>query len=260
MNAPEPASGRAGPLGQDAGGPAPVSAILLAAGASTRFGAQKLLVPVAGVPLVCWAARHARAAGIAELVVVLGRQAVAVQAALAGDASSWHPGPAEEGPGSPGDGPPPLRFVRNRRYAAGMAGSIRAGVRAVAAHAAAALVLLGDQPAVAPPVIDRLIDYWRTGGGAIVAPSYRGFRGNPVLFDRALFPELLRLRGDEGARGIIAAQPHRLVLVPFDREPPPDVDTPADGARLAAGESIRGRPAGGFPDHAGPSRHPRLTG
>ena len=234
------APARSESLGTVPGGRAPVSAILLAAGASTRFGAQKLLVPVAGVPLVCWAARHARTAAIAELVVVLGREAAAVRSALAGDAPGWHPAPAEEAM-SPGEClAPPLRFVRNRRYAGGMAGSIRAGVRALTADAGAALVLLGDQPGVIPAVIDRLIDCWRTGGAAIVAPSYRGFRGNPVLFDRSLFPELLGLRGDEGARGLIAKQPDRLVSVPFDLDPPADVDVPADRARLAAGEAVRG--------------------
>ncbi|HET9983098.1 MAG TPA: nucleotidyltransferase family protein [Longimicrobiales bacterium] len=188
-----------------------VSAVLLAAGASRRFGSQKLLAPLDGVPLVRIAAEHLLAAPLLELVVVVGREAAAVCAALAGL---------------------PVRFAPNRRWSAGLSGSLRVGMRAVAAGADAALVALGDQPAVTPEVVGRLVAAYRAGSAPIVAPDYAGVRGNPVVFDRSVFPELLRLRGDVGARRIVAADPARVERVRFEFPPPPDVDTPAEYARL----------------------------
>jgi molybdenum cofactor cytidylyltransferase len=143
--------------------------------------------------------------------------------------------------------PGALRFAVNRRWAAGMAGSVRAGVRAVSPGAAAVVIALGDQPGIAPGVVDRLIAAYREAAGEassdaeevaklIVAPSYRveggRERGNPVLFDRSLFPELLRLRGDEGARRVIARDAGRVLLVDFPFPPPPDIDTAEDYRRL----------------------------
>ena len=195
-----------------AGAPEPAG-ILLAAGGSSRFGAQKLLQPLGGVPLVRIAAERVLAGGVASLAVVLGREATSVRAALEGL---------------------PLRLVLNHRYAAGLAGSIRAGIRALPPDAGGALVALGDQPGVRADVVGALLLAFRRGAGPIVAPEYAGVRGHPVLFARDVFPDLLRLRGDEGARSLLAAHPERVHLVPFDFPSPPDVDTPADYEQLAA--------------------------
>ena len=188
------------------------TAVLLAAGASTRFGAHKLLQPLGGKPLVRLAAEHLLAGGVASLVVVLGRQPTSVRHALDGL---------------------PARFVLNRRYRAGLAGSLRTAVRALPADAGGALVALGDQPDLRKDVVAALLAAFRAGAGPIVAPDYAGVRGHPVIFARSIFPELLRLQGDEGARRILAADPTRVHLVPFEFAPPQDVDTPADYARLA---------------------------
>lgn len=182
--------------------------VVLAAGASRRFGAQKLLVPIAGVPLVRRTCESLLATPLAGLVVVLGRDAAAVSAVLEGL---------------------DLETVTNPRYGDGMSTSLRAGLLAIPDTARAVLVALGDQPGVGPAIVEPLIERYQASGGPIVAPLYRrGVRGNPVLFDRSLFPELQRVSGDEGARSVIASDPSRVTLVPLDVDEPPDVDRPGD--------------------------------
>jgi molybdenum cofactor cytidylyltransferase len=92
----------------------------------------------------------------------------------------------------------------------------------------AALVVLGDQPTLSGPVVRRVMEAWRTGAGPIVAPRYRGVRGNPVLFDAALFGALGALQGEHGARDLVSADPSRVTMVEVSEPPPLDVDTPAD--------------------------------
>ncbi len=95
--------------------------------------------------------------------------------------------------------------------------------------------MLGDQPFVTPAILGRIVAEWRSSGAAIVAPVYAGQRGNPVLFARAVFPELLAIVGDQGARGVLAADPSRIRPVHFDDDRPlADIDTPEDYARLQA--------------------------
>ena len=96
----------------------------------------------------------------------------------------------------------------------------------------AAFIVLGDQPRTPPSVVPALLAAHRAGGRAIVSPSYRGTRGTPVLFTSEIFPELLALRGDEGARAVVARRPERVDTVAVDAPMPPDVDTPEDFARL----------------------------
>ena len=190
------------------GHPAVIAAIVLAAGASTRMGRQKLTLPMAdGRPLVRVAVEQVLAAGVDDTVVVLGGDAEAVALALA---------------------PLPVRTVVNPRYAEGQSTSLRAGLDALRPGTDAALVALGDQPLPDPDVIRRLVGAFRTSGRPIAAPVYRDGRGNPVLFAAALFGELRAVTGDRGGREVIARDPGRVVEVSVDTPMPADIDTPED--------------------------------
>lgn len=184
-----------------------VTALVLAAGASRRFGSQKLVAPVHGVPLVRASVERVLAARPGKTVVVVGHDAAAVRAALDGL---------------------PVTIVENPEPGAGLSSSLRCGVAAVPADAAGAIVALGDQPIRRDEVIPALVDRFGYGTAAIVAPRYCGTQGVPVLFARRVFPELERLTGDRGARSVVERDPSRVAYVDFDFPMPHDVDTPAD--------------------------------
>lgn len=184
-----------------------IAGIVLAAGASRRMGEQKLLLPIAGRPLVRHAVERLLAAGLSDIVVVLGREADAVARALADL---------------------PVRTAVNPRYAEGQSTSVRAGLDALAPGTEAVVIALGDQPGVEPAVVRRLVAAFRSSGRPIAAPAYRDGRGNPVLFGAALFDELRAVTGDEGGRGVIRRDPLRVVEVAVDGDSPRDIDTPGD--------------------------------
>ena len=192
-----------------------ISGVVLAAGRSSRLGRPKQLLPLAGMPLLAHVLRNAMASSLDEVVLVLGHDATLIAAAV----GQWG-----------------QRIVVNPDHAAGQSTSLRAGLRAIDPAAEAVVVLLGDQPEVGPAVVDALIEAYHATGGPIVVPAYGGRRGNPVLFARALFPALARVRGDEGARSVVRAHDAAAVSVAVSEGPPPrDVDTEADYAALLAG-------------------------
>jgi molybdenum cofactor cytidylyltransferase len=160
-----------------------VAAVVLAAGASSRMGQAKQLLPVHGQPMVRRVTEAVCAAGLEQVVVVVGAHAKAVRDVLAGL---------------------PVEVVVNAAWAEGMSTSLREGVRVLRPEIGAALLVLADQPALAPELIQALVDRYRATDALIVAPFYEGQRGNPVLFDRALFPELQAVQGDRGGRRVIA--------------------------------------------------------
>ncbi len=179
------------------GGPAPrIAAVVLAAGQSTRAGAtNKLLAPIDGVPMVARAVARIRESGASPIIVVTGHQSARVCAALA-DAG--------------------VSFAHNPDFAQGMAGSIGAGIEALPGDVAGALICLGDMPAIEAAEIDRLIEAFDAhGGAAICVPKAGRRRGNPVLFARRFFPELLALEGDNGAKTVIAAHADLLAEIPM---------------------------------------------
>lgn len=184
-----------------------IAAVVLAAGASSRYGEHKLLLPVQGKPLIRRTVEQALASRADEVVVVLGREAETVRRAL------------DE---------LPVRCVLNPHYREGMSTSVRAGIEALGPAVEAALIALGDQPTAGPEIADRLIESYRSTGKPIVVPSYRGERANPVLFAAWLFPEILEVQGDQGAREVIAQDPERVAVVSFAFSAPRDVDTAED--------------------------------
>jgi molybdenum cofactor cytidylyltransferase len=160
-----------------------VAGIVMAAGRSSRMGANKLLMDDGGKPIVTRVVEHALAADLAEAIVVTGHEEPEVRAALAGL---------------------PVRFVPCPDYADGMSASLRCGLKALPADIDAALILLGDMPRVGTALLRRMIAAFNpTEGRAIIVPAFQGKRGNPVLWDRRFFGEMTALAGDVGARHLI---------------------------------------------------------
>jgi molybdenum cofactor cytidylyltransferase len=187
-----------------------ITALLLAAGASRRFGAPKLLQHLDGKPVVRWSVERLAGLPLAEIVVVVPPEHEAVQRALAGLA---------------------VRFVVNPEPEGGIGTSIACGVAALREGTEAVLVCLGDEPFASRHAAQRVVDRFRSsdaGDAAIVQPMFQKIPGHPVLFSRVVFPELLALTGDHGARGVTLRDPTRVAVVSIDSPGPTDVDTPAD--------------------------------
>lgn len=187
-----------------------IAGIVLAAGLSRRMGRPKLLLPLEGEPVIRRSV-EALVPHVADLIVVIGPDGQPIADVLAGLA---------------------VRVVINPSPGEGQASSIVAGVAALGPEATAALVALGDQPRLPARVVPDLLAAFRARRRAIVAPVYRGVRGTPVLFDASVFPELLALRGDVGARAVVDARPERVELVAIDAAMPRDLDTPEDWETL----------------------------
>lgn len=190
-----------------------IAAVVLAAGLSRRMGQAKLLMPVGGRAIVRYVVESVLAGGVDLVWVVTGPDVEPIEAALAGLEAQIAVNPAPE---------------------EGQASSLRAGIAALPASVDAVLIALGDQPSLAPSIIPALLAARRTTPKLIVAPRYRDGQGNPVLFKREIFPELLRLTGDQGARPIIQKEPARVEWVELDLPMPPDVDTPDDYEKIRA--------------------------
>lgn len=189
------------------------AALVLAAGGSRRLGRPKQLLPLHGEPLVHRTARLALEAGAAPVWVVLGSQAEDVRAALTDL---------------------PVRFALNRRWEEGLGSSIRAGVAAVIAEdppPTALLLLLVDQPRLDARLLRRILAAGRAHPQQRVACAYGGSLGVPALFPRVDLPDLLALRGDRGAKGLLQARPEAVVAVPFPGGEM-DVDLPGDAGSL----------------------------
>jgi CTP:molybdopterin cytidylyltransferase MocA len=163
-----------------------VGTIVLAAGASSRFGSAKQQLLVPGI------VERARAAdAVDEVLVVVGAHQVETDAPIV-HCPEW-----ERGPGA----------------------SLRCGLNALPPETEAAVVVLGDGPRLSPAAIDRVVAAWRTGAGDVIAASYGGNRGHPILLARNVWTDI----PDEGAR---ALEP--VLVACDDLGAPGDVDTPAD--------------------------------
>src|ERR1700761_6670201 len=181
-----------------------ISAVVLAAGASVRMGAPKLLLPLGDEPIVRRTVRQVCAAGFDETVVVLGREPEKTRDALDGL---------------------PVRTVLNPEYATGMGTSFRAGTLAVQASEAA-MFTLADQPFVTTAAYRRVLEVYRELRPAIVSARFGEVTAPPHLFTRAFFPDLAGL--EHGARDLLRrhhAHAHVLHLPP---DLVMDIDTPED--------------------------------
>jgi molybdenum cofactor cytidylyltransferase len=174
-------------------------AVVLAAGAGSRFGGGKLLAPWAGGVLLDGALAAAFAAPVRRAIVVTGSGGEAVAEA----ASAFARRMGEAGR---------LHVVHAADHAEGMGASLRRAAADLAADCAGVFVFLGDMPRVPHAVLSPLAEAVRAGAPA-AAPSFEGRRGHPVVIGASLLPQLLTLTGDAGARSILKDLGDRLVLV-----------------------------------------------
>jgi molybdenum cofactor cytidylyltransferase len=189
-----------------------VSAVILAAGTSSRMGRPKQLLALGDRTVLEQTLAHVQAAALHEIVLVLGAGAEAIRRQL----------PSQE-----------LKIVVNQAYQHGIAGSLRAGLLAVDAQSDAALIILGDQPFIRSRTMDRIVEEYHHSRAKIVIPLHQGKRGNPVLLDRSVFSEVMALEGDVGSRAIFANHPDEIVKVEVeDAGILLDLDEPADYQRL----------------------------
>jgi molybdenum cofactor cytidylyltransferase len=166
------------------GKPTNVGAVVLAAGSSRRMGTPKQLLRLGAKTLLDRVLDVVRSSAASETVLVLGASADDIKRSVA----TGH-----------------ITVVINPDYPQGMGTSLRKGVAALSPSTGAALVVLGDQPFVSSSTLDLLIAAHHESNCEVAIPTFRGFRGNPVLIDRALFPEILQLAGDVGCRAIFGS-------------------------------------------------------
>ena len=199
-----------------------ISAIVLAAGNSSRMGEPKALVSIGGQPLLRRVLAAVRASPARDVVVVLGHEAERVRDEVSLDGT---------------------RIVVNSAFAEGMSTSIRAGLAAADSRAEGYLIVLGDQPFVAPTTMEALINARSTSNAKIMIPTFRGVRGNPVLVDRSLAGEVAAVTGDQGCRAIFGHHGAEILEVAVD-DPGilVDIDTPSQAERagraLASGDPL----------------------
>jgi molybdenum cofactor cytidylyltransferase len=190
-----------------------VAGIILAAGKSSRMGQMKLLLDVHGKPMLGHVVESALHSALDEVIVVLGYEHERIQETIDFKGAT---------------------VVFNPDFLKGQSTSLKAGIVAVGESCDAALFLLGDLPLVCPGVIDAVVQKHKATHAPIVVPVFAGKRGNPVLLARSLFPMVLALEGDIGARPILAA--HKDIIETVDIEHNGihlDVDTWEDYLSLA---------------------------
>ena len=184
-----------------------ISAVVLAAGASTRMGRPKLLLPFGGEPLIRRAVRHVSAAGFDDVLVVVGSEHAAMLDALEGL---------------------PIRHAVNLQFASGMGSSFRTAVEHLP-DSDAAMFALADQPFVSTNEYRTVLDTYRQRASPIVSVRYGEVMAPPHLFEREFFPELAELQ--HGARPVLHRHIARTTILRFPPDLLVDVDTPDDYER-----------------------------
>ncbi|MBV9016249.1 MAG: molybdopterin-binding/glycosyltransferase family 2 protein [Alphaproteobacteria bacterium] len=184
-----------------------IAALLLAAGQSSRMGSNKLLAEIDGRPMIARTAQRLLSSHARPIVAVLGNEADRVDAAL---------------------GKLPVERVRNPAFGEGLSSSLKAGIGALPDDIDGVIVCLGDMPLVAGRDLDRLVAAFNPlEGRAIIVPTRRGKRGNPVLWAKRFIPEMAELAGDVGAKHLIGEHAELVCEVEMDTDGVlVDIDTP----------------------------------
>lgn len=192
-----------------------VGAIILAAGQSTRMGEPKQLLRLGQSTVLERTLENIRGAGLDEIVLVLGSSAETIRQHITASAFEA------------------LKVVVNEGYDQGMASSLREGLSIVHPQIDAVLIVLADQPFIRSETFGQIVDRYRRSEAQIVIPTYKGSRGNPVLLDRSVFPEIMALSGDIGCRAIFGSHSDGIVNVEVeDNGILLDIDNKADYERL----------------------------
>lgn len=190
-----------------------MSALILAAGQSKRYGKNKLLLPVGGNSVIGRVVESFLASDLSEVILVLGFESNLVK----GRITNY----------------PRLKIVENSGYHKGMATSIKAALPYLNFKTEAIMVALGDQPLISGDLINHIISVYDQCGKKILAPHYQGRRGHPVIVDLSFREEIEELEGDVGLREILNRHPDD-VFAYHTNDPSVifDVDTPEDYQRL----------------------------
>jgi molybdenum cofactor cytidylyltransferase len=185
------------------------TAIILAAGPSSRLGKPKQLLPWGGPTLLEKVVAQTLAWPVDSLWVVLGSGFEDILRSIDfGDAG----------------------VVENPEWEEGMASSLRVGLDVASRDPSteAVFIVMGDQPGIDPAVVEALLEHQRTSDALAIVPKYRYVRGHPVLIARALWSRLMSLEGDQGGRDLLQAHPEWVEEVIFEQLAPRDVDTSDD--------------------------------
>ena len=168
----------------------------MAAGISTRFGTPKQLIRLKGKYLIEWVLDAALNSHLESIILVLGYKNREIFEAISEKA--YHPA---------------LQVVVNHRFSEGLSQSLLAGLRMVQKTFPSVMFLLGDQPMVDSIMINHLLDRFWKSHKDICVPTFQGKRGNPAIFSRNLYNQLLGIKGDVGARNIIKEHPDSVLYV-----------------------------------------------
>ncbi len=180
--------------------------IILAAGSSSRMGRSKQLLKIAGESLVRRAVRVAIAAGQKNIFVVVGCDGNYVRDEIEDL---------------------PITIVDNPNHESGMASSIAAGIQSLSSKSPGTLIMTCDQPFIKVEHFLQMIDVFNTRRPRICATGYENFSGVPAIFSANLYPELLSLKGDRGARAVVEKYRHHLISFPC-LDAALDCDTPQE--------------------------------
>jgi molybdenum cofactor cytidylyltransferase len=202
----------------------PVAAIVLAAGGSARMGRNKLLFLLSGETVLRRAVRRAIAAGFDPVIVVLGHEADRAQGEL-------------DGLG--------CQTVVNPDWEQGINHSLRTGLAALPAETTAAVVMLADMPLVTTEMLRTLVERWRDGAAPLVISDYEGVNAPPMLYGRALFPELLAMEGEGCGKQVVRRHREEAAVVAWPAAALADLDLPEDYERVQAWvEALEGQARG----------------
>ena len=195
-----------------------IAGILLAAGASTRMGSNKLLFPLEDEPVIRRAARQALEAGLAPLIVVLGHEADRVREALEGL---------------------DCRIALNPEHARGVNRSLKAGMAELPPAVCATVVMLADMPHVSAAMLRAMLARYRTGTAPLVISDYAGVNAPPMLYDRVLFDALGAMQGEGCGRQVVKRHRADADVMSWPAEALADLDVPADYERARAALEAR---------------------